>query len=195
MNIPSVPVPDHPYMADKAIAEMQQQLKDKLCWLNYSFGICQKLVKEKNEREFYYPAVYVGQREYLDVFPQDDLGNFCFFQIDDRTDITWRHLRGTQLKVPISIIFWFDLSRIYPREDYRHTERIKGEILNALTSIILSNGSVSFSRIHEKAEDVYSEYSIREVDTQFFMQPYGGMRFEGELIYNLDCSGYNPICP
>lgn len=185
--IPAVPVPTTPYMSDKVIVEMQQYLKTKLSWLNYSFGRAQRLVQKREKKEYFYPGVYVGSREYVNVLPTEEYGNFCFFQIDSPTDIEWNpHIRN-RVSVKFSIIFWYNLSKIYSGETQRDTERIKGEVLRALTDMALKTGRVSFSRIYEKAEDIYKDYSLKEMEVQHLMQPFGGLRVEGEMSYTEIC--------
>lgn len=187
MSIPEVPVPTTPYMSDKVVVEIQQYLKTKLSWLNHSFGRAQRLVTKKDKKEYFYPGVYIGTREYLNVLPTETFGNFSFFQIDSPSDINWNPHHRNRIKVKFSIIFWYNLSKIYVGETDRNTERIKGEILRVLTDMTLVSGSVSFSRIYEKAEDIYKEYSIKEVESQYIMQPFAGLRIEGEMTYLESC--------
>jgi hypothetical protein len=41
--------------------------------------------------------------------------------------------------------------------------------------------------VYERAENVFEGYSLDEVDNQFLMQPFAGLRITGELIVDEEC--------
>lgn len=76
---PSVPNLIEPKMVDLALLEIQAKLLSDLSWLNNAFGKVD-LMKEG------IPCVYVGGpvgEDYLGLFPDSHLGNFCFFDFKD----------------------------------------------------------------------------------------------------------------
>lgn len=183
----AVPVPQYPYLADKVIAQMQQQLKTNLSWLDYSFGRAQRLVELRDKKNYYYPGVFVGGREYVNVLPTEKYGNFSFFQMEDATEVNLQAHRYSKIKNRFSVIFWFNLSKIYVTQDARETERIKEEILKAFAKIVLTDGSVSIDSIYESHNNIYKNYSLNEVEHQHLMHPFGAIRVEGEFSYFESC--------
>ena len=85
---------------------------------------------------------------------------------------------------------WFDLRKIYDTDTNRNTEALKADILRVLagrTGWRLDEGRVTIARIYERAENIYRGYTLSEIDNQFLMHPYGGMRFEGVLEFAEVC--------
>lgn len=182
-RIPAVPVNDNPVLFDKVIAQIQQTLKDELSWLDYSFGRAQKLVENREQREYIYPGVHIGNGEYVNVFPDDELGNFSFFMIEDPQRVDFNARSFNAISTKYSLIVWLNLDKIFAGEKDRDSEKIKAEVLEVLTRrIYMSYGRVTVEEIYEEAKNIYKGYSIREIDSQFLMQPYYGMRFEGEML-------------
>lgn len=67
-------------------------------------------------------------------------------------------------------------------------EPIKAEILKVLNGgFWLRSGRLTVTQIEEKAENIYKGYSLDEVDNQFLMHPFGGLRFDGKLTINESC--------
>lgn len=46
---------------------------------------------------------------------------------------------------------------------------------------------IELAKIYEQAENIFKGYSLREIDTQYLMQPYGGIRIDGFLMYREEC--------
>lgn len=188
MNIPKIPTPTNPYLSEVIIAEMQTILADKLTWLDYSFGKCQRLRANLVEKESYFPAIHIEKGEYLNVFPCSELGNFSFFYLPDPVSVAFKPHQYNQLKVKFALIFWFNLETIITASDDRNLEAVKSQILDLLTrKMFLTNGYLLIDNIFEQAENIYKGFDIKEIDTQFLTQPYAGLRFEGTLIFNEIC--------
>lgn len=182
-------------MLDKVIGEIQQALTNGLPWLDAAFGRAQRLQKQVEGKRYLLPNVYCGgwnghgPNDYIEVSPDSQIGNFSFFEIEDPQTIDagpW----ARQIKAPFSLIFWFDLIRVYGKQDNRNTEYLKAQILRILsgrTGWTLSDGRIVINRIFERAENIYRGYTLNEIDNQFLMHPYAGFRFEGLLEYNEIC--------
>ncbi|MGL5979756.1 MAG: hypothetical protein ACRCZY_02545 [Phocaeicola sp.] len=181
MKIEKTPSPENPALIDSVLVEIQKGLIEKLTWLHQSFGKSQKLVRKVGNNSFWYPAVHIGQGDYLSVMPDERIGNFSFFVIEDPQVI---NKDSGILTTKASLIFWFNLNKIFKSND-REIEVIKSQIITVLDKIYLKNGRFTISKIMEQAENIYKGFSLKEVDSQFLMQPYGGLRFEGELIVKL----------
>lgn len=184
MNIPQVPKPDLPEFLDRVVVEIQDILKAKFSWLNYSFGRIQRLVTLKDSQNYFYPAVHIGDGEYINALPDQGLGNFSFFVVDDPQTVDFKIHNSSTVKVKCSIVFWFDLNSIFPNAKDRNTENLKAQVLGVLTrELFLKNGRFAVKQIFELPENVYRGYSLKEIDSQYMMQPFGGFRFEGELTF------------
>lgn len=184
-----VPIVQNPELLDRIIGNMQTGLAENLGWLNAAFGRAERLVKTTaSQRRIYTPNVYAGGNEYRDVSPDAEIGNFCFFWIDDPQEVSWEYGVSIGIKATFSIIFWFDYRKVFNDKNRRDKEAIKREILDVLNGgFLLRNGRIRITRIYEQAENIYRGFSLDEIDNQFLMHPYGGFRFEGELSIGETC--------
>lgn len=167
------------FLMDNPIAEINQLLKAKLPWLQNAFGRANKLVKKLNDKDFFYPGVYNGNSEYLNVMPGEYNGNFSFFYITGYQKIEtfrpWTKIAGN-----VSLIFFVNLDTIFPDNDIRHTEELKDEIIRALKT---NKSKLELVEITENPEEVYKEFSFREIDYQYQMHPYFCIRFNTTIKY------------
>lgn len=195
----------NPVLLDRVLQDLQQSLKSKLPWLNYAFGKAYKLVEHRHDgAKFVYPAAYNGNGEYVSLIPNDNYGNFCWFDIYDPQTIEEKTQSLPQFTFRGALVFWYDLSRIYAEKDFINSEEIKDEIIRVLTSPMLlsSQGRFQITEINERFENIYRGYSIEKVynkydytgegvqnvDKQFFMYPYGGIRFDFTLTTREQCT-------
>lgn len=194
-----------PVMLDKVIDSMRQNLLARLPWLNYAFGRAYKLVKHTSEGKFTEPAVYIGNSEYVSLMPNDNWGNFCWFDIYDPQSIDTTQRYHPKLTFSGAIIFWYNMTRIFGDTEFLYNEEIKEQVVNALSTpgIISQQGQVRLFDIYERLENIYRGYSLEKVyntyvysgeeltyiDKQYFMHPYGGLRIELELSItsNINC--------
>jgi hypothetical protein len=196
-NINSVHVPENAKGLDLGFAEVQAHLKETLPWLNYAFGKSQRLVKTNLERDkfnrnfpssYRYPAVHISEGVYESLLPRSDLGNFCFFSVEDPVKSEYINNKVDSIEADIDLIFWFNLSEIYPDVKSRDLEKLKMDILTALNdTMFLKNSRTEFSKVYERLENIYKDYSLDETESQFMMQPYGGLRFKGTISMPTFC--------
>jgi len=191
----TAPVIENPVMLDRIIGEIQKGLVETLPWLDVAFGRAQRLTKELEGRRIITPNVYCGgwkghgANDYLEVSPDSHIGNFSFFEIEDPQTIDagpW----AREIKAPFSLIFWFDLTRVYGEATNRNTEWLKAQILRVLNGREgwhLTEGRILINRIFERAENIYRGYTLSEVDNQYLMHPFAGFRFEGVLEFSELC--------
>ena len=137
----------------------------------------------------------------MEISPSSDIGNFCFFWVDDPQNVSWEAKINVGIKTNFSLIFWFNFNRIYNSADQRNKEELKKQILDVLNGgFWLKKGRITVNRIYELSENIFRGFSLDETENQFLMQPYGGFRFEGMLEVSESCgmvipSGivFNPI--
>ena len=188
-KIPGIPKPSEPKLVDALIGDIQDALKANLSWLDYSFGRSQRLVTMKDGAEKYFPGIYLDKGDYINVFPNDQYGNFSFFSVEDPQEIpAYSPNNFNIIKVRYGLVIWYDASRIFSATDDRNTEALKADVLRVLgREGKYVHGNVTVDRIYDRAENIYRGYNLKEVDTQFLMYPYGGFRLEGELKYKETC--------
>lgn len=198
---------ENPVLLDKILQDMQKSLMEKLKWLDCAFGKAYKLVEHRPDgNKFIYPAMYNGNGEYVSLLPNDNFGNFSWFDIYDPQKITQVVQSMPQYTFSGAIVFWYDLSRIYEDEAVMHTEEVKDEIIRVLTTpgLITTTGKLVINDIYERFENIYKGYSIekiynnftykgegiQDIDKQFFMYPYAGIRIEFTLTTRELCQRY-----
>lgn len=198
---------DNPVLLDKVIQDIQKSLLKRLPWLNYAFGKAYKIVEHREDgNKFVFPAVYISNSDYASLLPNDNFGNFSWFDIYDPQEITTVVQSLPQLTIKGAIVFWFNLDTIYPDADFIYTEELKDDILRALTTpgLITTNGHLSVTGISERFESLYKGYSIeriyntnsykgegiQSIDNQYFTHPYAGLRFEFTLTTRELCQRF-----
>ena len=164
---------------DKVIYELRRGLESRLSWLNSAYGRADVLVrKSQSSREVKYPAIYRENENYLELLPNDELGNFSFVLLHDPKIY---NKQSSSMSCYCSIVFWYNFNTVLP--EGRDTERVIMEIVNALNSITYSCGSLIIETIQEEGRSIYKEFDYKEVHTQYRMQPYAGARINGVITY------------
>ena len=197
----------NPVLLDKILQDMQSGLMSKLKWLNYAFGRAYRLVEHRPDgNKFVYPAAYNGNGEYISLLPNDNFGNFCWFDIYDPQRITQVVQSLPQYTFSGAIVFWYNLDTIFSSAETLNTEEVKDEIIRLLTTpgIIKTTGKLEINSIYERFENMYKGYSIEKIynnytyqgediqniDKQFFMYPFAGIRIEFTLTTRELCQRY-----
>lgn len=196
-----------PVLLDKVLQDMQTALLEQLDWLDLAFGRAYKLVENRPDgNKFVYPAAYNGHGEYVSLLPNDTYGNFSWFDIYDPQKITMVTQALPQYTFDGAIVFWYDLSKIYEDNSMLYSEEIKDQVIRLLTTpgIITTTGRFSINTVYERFENIYKGYSIekvynnyiykgegiQDIDKQFFMYPYAGLRIEFTLTTRELCQRY-----
>ena len=198
---------ENPVLLDKVIQDIQEALANKLKWLNYAFGRAYKLAEHNSDgSKFIYPAAYIGNSEYASLLPNDNFGNFCWFDLYDPQEVTAVVQSIPQLTFSGAIVFWFNLNSIFADANAMYIEEVKDEIIRVLTGpgIIKDSGRLELNKIYERFENIYKGYAlekiynnysykgegIQDIDKQFFMHPYAGLRFEFNITTRELCQRY-----
>jgi len=186
-KISKIPILANPQLIDRVISDIQKGLIANLSWLDYAFGRSQKLTTTIQGNKIMTPTVYAGDKDYIDVSPDAQIGNFCFFTIDDPQTVMWQTKIPGDIEVEYSLIFWFNIDKISGAEN-RNTEYVKSEILKTLNGKFqLKSGRLNVTKIYEQAENIYRGFTLDEIDNQYLMHPYAGFRFAGNMIINESC--------
>lgn len=184
MAIERVPLREHPALFDKPIQEMQVALAAGLPWLEHSFGRGERLAKVINGQKYYTPNIYVGKNDYRLITPDDRVGSYSFFMLEEPQEMEYEAGVNTRLTAPFSLIVWVDMRKASP-DDTRDTESVKRQILQVLNGgFLMRGGHYSITRIYDRAENVFNGFTMDETQNQFLMHPFTGWRFYGELHIN-----------
>lgn len=198
---------ENPVLLDKVIQDFQEVLPQRIPWLNHVFGRAYRLVShEPDGGKFVYPAAYTRNSEYVSLVPNDNFGNFSWFDIYDPQQVITVSQGLPQLTFSGALVFWYNLDSIYLDSEHNYSEELKDEVLRALTTpgIIKSQGRLEILRLYERFENIYKGYSLEKIynnyvyqgqsmqamDKQFFMHPYGGLRVEFKLTTREVCQRY-----
>jgi len=183
-----------PIGVEAAIEEINSILLARLPWLNNAYGKCEKLLESKDKGSF--PAIYSGNNEYIDLFPDQNKGNFSFFDIAEMSTINWvpNQLKGGSAE--FGLIVWFNYDLIYPTDsDNRSIENVKHEVITVLNTMGLLNSNIVCDRVLERVENVYNGYNLAlyrgfsygNIKSPYMMRPYGVFRIEGKINYMKNC--------
>ena len=176
-----------PALFDRCIVSLQDGLAKQLPWFDHVFGRVERLVKDVQGVRRYTPNIYIGNDEYLLLLPDQSLGNFCYFVLDDEESVEWYVGERSRLEARFSLVVWCDM-RTVEDSDERNTEKVKAQVLRALNGgIWVRTGSIVVDNIYQRAENVFRGFTLDEVDNQFLMSPFAGFRFEGIMKINDEC--------
>lgn len=183
-----IPIKTMPKLFDLGVAKIQKIMAEYLPWLDYSFGICEKLTDVKNGQKFTSANLYTGHNKYMQIMPCRELGNFCFFIMKDPQEI----MKDKRLvKSGFSFILWYDVREAPTFYEERDREAVKQLVLNAFSLPQLNNW-VNIRKIYDRAENIFSDFTYDFTNNQYLMAPYSGLRIDGEMIMRLPCRGdYN----
>ena len=180
--------PDSPKLFDRPIQDIQRSIAKKLLFIDHVFGRCERLAKESDGRKVYTPNVYAGRDEYILLTPDNtDLGNYCFFVREDPEQMVEGFGNHGRMRCPFSLVVWLDM-RTIEDEDERNVYDVELKVLDAVASPgVLRSGGLTVNRLYHRAENVFDGFTLDEVDNQFLMSPFFGLRVQMELWVDEDC--------
>ena len=150
---------------------------------NLFSNLSNPITDTKNGQKFVSANRYVGKGQYEQVMPCEELGNFCFFSLKDPQETIPSD--RNRIKSPFSLIIWCDVRKVSLTTDERNIEQMKDQILSTLDA--LHNPYLTITRIYEKWQNVFSEYTYDIVANHYLMSPYAGIRIEGYIEARVSC--------
>lgn len=171
---------------DKAIDIINERLERELRWLKKAYGrtVKRTTVKEEVGKKvsYNYPSLYKGNHEYENMLPSDSRRNVCFWNVQDEQTVD-AQMQFPRLTAKVSCIFWVKLTDIFAEVDYAYTEHIKEDVLNALHTCPY----IVIKKVIEQPDNVFKEYTVKDVPVQFLMFPYYALRVEMEMKVQAGC--------
>lgn len=194
MSTPKIPVVKTPKLFDEAINEFNQRLAVELPWLTYLFGQSEPMSRKLgNGGVQVFPSVYAGENhenEYQSVLPDELFGSgseirgYSFFEIGSPTYDSFKITSPVNyLDADVGIVFWFNLKKVLSDpEEYRNWDLAIFNIIEAIKKCSQSfSGVVTPLNYTKKASEIYKEYSLKEVDQQFLLHPFAGVRVNCDM--------------
>jgi hypothetical protein len=189
----TIPTKDSPQLLDLLLDEMATKLGNSLSWLNNTFGKAERIIKKDFlQRPEYQPAIYTGGRknqDYVLLFPDSHLGNFCWFDVPGTQDLLIEDRRQwNRVRTTAGLIIWYNITKVYPANHTTRTiENVKADVLRAVQTATYTNGSARALSFLERIEDIYRGYSTKEIDRQFMTRPYNAFRLDLEITVRENC--------
>lgn len=176
-----IPVKTNPKLFDFAAKQVQEAL-GRLPWFDHCFGLMEKLTEVKDGKKFSSANLYVGKGEYEQIMPCAEIGNFSFLMLRDPQTIS---RDANLITSPYSLIIWYDMRKVSLPTDERDREAIKAQILGILNTRRFP--WLTITRIYERPENIFSDFSYDFTNNQFLMSPYAGLRLDGEMKVRVPC--------
>ena len=185
----------NPVHADLVVSQINTRLAANLAWLTTAYGIAEKREKLEQDATVQFPAIYAPSgaiEEYVDLRPDAQLGNYCFWNI---TNAHEDRLAGGRLHLAtygIDLTFWYDFRDIYTATATEYQEHNNRNVMEQVVPLLnrggFLNGNVEFTAAFERSEQIFAGYTIpEEIKTQYLMRPYGGFRISMTLRARPDC--------
>ncbi len=176
-----------PVLLDLEIQNIQTVL-GTLSWLEKSFGRAFKATRLKAGRKVNYPAIFQEwKKDYYDAFPNDNITSYSFIY-PDPSEVTEYGNKGIhQIERNISIILFFNLVKIDANTlQYRFTEKLKEDVIIKLAT--LKPNKLLINRITDDVEEVFNDFTVDEIKSEYLQDKYGALKFECTIFYrNENC--------
>ena len=182
---------------DLACQTLSARMVQNLTWLNYGFGLCQRIIEEDaSGKEHTIPVIYVndiqeGQRAY----PNDEWRTFCFWDVSDpmtvpkAKDETEYSLKFLTYKA--ACIIYMDMSQIDNQTTFQVTRsKLKDDILQQFSYGFIGCGSTVHmtGMVDRTVKDVYKDIYDDQLHDLTTM-PHACFRVECEIIVRQVCTG------
>ena len=96
------------YLADKLVEEIKAKIRC-MEYFNECYGKVQILTTKKDGKEFVYPAIYIDNKNYLSMFPDNTLGNYAFVIVKEPYKyLDYGRNKVNKLKADFSLICWYN---------------------------------------------------------------------------------------
>ena len=174
-----------PTHLDAKIAEIQTALKTaNLSWNQYSFARAYRFAKNVEGAKVYYPAVYQATtKDYLNVFPNDNLTAYSFVYVKQPQELESETNQWQDYTADIAIILAFRLDKIGTSYDYRFTERLKYDVVEALKNV----DKLDIGSVYDEMEECFDLFTVSEIETEYLSEKWGALRLDCSVGYGNNC--------
>lgn len=175
----------------RKIQEIQSRLASDLSWLSKSFGLADRIVEYREGAEYVYPAVFEGNTiDPISLMPSDLYQSYCFWVYDDSEFDTNSDFptKNPIITNNVSCIFYMDIRRIDNVMAYAGTKsKIIEDIFHFFNTVNVSGRLIPVRFIENDITEVFSGYSLDQVDNVFKAYPKWACRMDFEFSYRDAC--------
>jgi hypothetical protein len=173
---------ENPVAEVNRVQGLQKKLASKVDWLEKAFGIAYREQKKVDSGDFA-PQIYLGGKEYLEVYPDDSVSGMCFFDVEDEIALSQEDKRNFTAR--INIVFFVNLEKAFPTLEHRADAEARQAVIN----VLLKYGhGWQIQEIVKGVDNVYSRYNWVKPHAKIDKQPFHVFSLECEVIY--DCYKY-----
>jgi hypothetical protein len=191
-----------PQIANLTLKGIDKKLQDisshmtVLTWLDYAFGLADRMVETRDEKDFIYPACYVSNTlDPVNVMPSDNYKALSFWVKEPEALFNYEH-NPDRMYYKISCIFFMNIEKIAPTDNFKETKtKLRQDIIKFFDEHITGGfGVLELVRIiDDDITEVYKDFSIDQVDNRFKMLPKYALRIDFNFAFLLECppASYN----
>jgi hypothetical protein len=103
-------------------------------------------------------------------------------------DINWVDNQQQIIEADFGLVFWMNLNTVLEANELRNLESIKEEVIAFFTAMRVPSTRIQLTGVTEQQDKIYQGYSTKEVESQYLMHPYAGLRFNGTIRYERLCN-------
>ena len=172
---------------DKKIQDIQEKMSG-LTWLDKSFGLADRFVKQKKEAEYIYPGVFESNTiDPIDVMPSDIYPSMSFWvktpsgMIEETEDFP---PKNPVMTYKVSCIFYIDIRRIDNTLTWKETKsKLREDILYFFATVQFNGRLTRTAIIDDDITLVYAGFSLEQIDNIYKEYPKWTCRVDFELSY------------
>jgi hypothetical protein len=199
-NPSDTPLLTNPVGIDAPIQNLQIQLKNKLPWLQKSFGRAYVgRQKRSKSSDYIFPALYNGDGEDVyDGSPNDNLISYSFFEIGGQYDAIDPESYGqggtNNYLAPVSLIVWGNLNKINEilATPYS-TQNFSQNLLQDILVVLRQNYDFKVVSVLDNLYNIFEGYTARTDDPRFYYYPYFAFKVKMEVAFTEECQVTNVI--
>jgi len=181
---------------DLKIQDIQVKMDASLSWVAKCFGLADRIVEWRDEKEYIYPATFeANTKDPISMMPGDAWNSFAFWvktgqaTIVNNTDFPPKY---PMMKYEVSCIFFVDIRRIDNVLTYKETKsKLTEDIFHFFTNLNFAGKLVPTRFIDDDITKIYDGFTIEQVDNRFKMYPKWACRMDFDLFYRDGCYSTN----
>lgn len=171
-----------PKLLDNVGETFSGVMERKLEWLDNAYGKVERITKDGRT----IPATYKGGKDYISLMPDKKLGNYCFLDINDPVNIKTQKRGFVILQFTASIVFWYDLRTIYPKEhEHKTDQHVLDDVTKLITEPHFTGMIIQPIRLFQHPATIFQGYTLG--DNNALQRPYSGFRIEVDISYKESC--------
>lgn len=154
-------------------------------WMEKAFGRAFELPERVDGNIYKYPHAYIGRGEYFNLMPNDQYKSYSWMIGRGAADSIDEDQQGFSLQTKftkrLDVHGFFNLKQIKPTANSIYTEELVTDMIEALSKV---RGIVVNQYFCENIFDVYSDYTLKQIDRDLLYYPFAGVRITCTASFN-----------